>query len=174
MSSRKPSWGEDKEDSKKCVTAFLQLVLCPRPRPAQMRVIDRLPTREEQFDLRHLILEKPSPEITDEDVANILPHLAQLESVCLSGLRDTLSDRTVCKLTNLVGVDLRDCHLVSNVGIVALVASSSRIEWIIFAGIVGEHQSRFASFTTHLSYNLLCRNHRSVDMRSSENDPFLG
>jgi F-box and leucine-rich repeat protein GRR1 len=106
-----------------------------------IRIIDRLPTKEEYRRIRHLVLQQSKKdEITDDDLAQVLPGCPHLESVVLSGVPDT-TDRTIVLLAstavNLQGIDLTGCEQVTDVGVLDLTAKSLPLQWVQLNGVVG-------------------------------------
>ncbi|KAG6831395.1 hypothetical protein H0H92_010997 [Tricholoma furcatifolium] len=106
-----------------------------------IKVVDRLPTGEEYRRVKHLVIQKPSsPPITDDELAAALEECPHLESIVLSGLRDT-SDRTVVllagKALNLQGVDFSGCDQITDLGVLELTAKSLPLQWMQLNGVTG-------------------------------------
>ncbi|KAF8622099.1 hypothetical protein AX15_007236 [Amanita polypyramis BW_CC] len=104
-----------------------------------IKIINRLPTEEEYPRVRHLVLQHPEQEVTDEQVAVVFAACPRLESVALSGISDT-SDETLALLAqtaaNLQGIDLNGCTQVTDVGVVALTTKPLPLQWICLSGVV--------------------------------------
>ena len=108
-----------------------------------IKVIDRLPTEEEYRRVKHLLLQKKSPEepkITDEQLCKIVAACPHLETAVFTGVPDT-TDRTVVSLAenaiNLQGLDLSDCTQVTDVGIIEITNKSPPLQWIQLNRVVG-------------------------------------
>lgn len=111
------------------------------PVPEDMKVVSRVPGPEELERVRHILF--PADEytdITDEEIASVIPQCVNLEVVQLSGIQDT-SDRTITILaataTKLRGLDLGGCHRITDEGVKELAANCTTLEWIRLSGIPG-------------------------------------
>ncbi|EGN93025.1 hypothetical protein SERLA73DRAFT_116413 [Serpula lacrymans var. lacrymans S7.3] len=105
------------------------------------RIIDRLPADDgECRRVRHLVLQRRSPYVTDDRLAKVLPLCPYLESVVLSGVPD-ITDRTVVKLasdaSNLQGINLSGCKFVTDVGVLELMAKSPPLQWVQLNAVGG-------------------------------------
>ena len=104
------------------------------------RISDRLPTPEEYWRVRHLILQRANPAVTDEALARILEGCTALEVVDLSGVPDT-TDRSIVLLAaraaKLEGINLSGCTQVTDVGVMELTTKSLPLQWIHLNGVVG-------------------------------------
>ncbi|TCD67495.1 hypothetical protein EIP91_012300, partial [Steccherinum ochraceum] len=98
-----------------------------------MRFINMLPVTDETCHrVQHLELQShKNHNVTDDDLADILPDCPNLETVILSGVPD-LSDRSLVLLasnaTALKHVDLSGCKHITSVGITALDSHASSLE----------------------------------------------
>ena len=105
-----------------------------------IKVIDRLPTEEEYRRVKHLLLHKQQPNITDEQLASVIAACPHLEVAVLTGVPDT-TDRTVVSLAenaiNLQGLDLSDCKQVTDVGIIEITNKSPPLQWVQLNRVVG-------------------------------------
>jgi F-box and leucine-rich repeat protein GRR1 len=101
-------------------------------------VTDRLPTQEECVHTWHLVIKQAKA--ADDDLARVLSSCPYLESLVLSGVRDT-TDRTIVAVartaTNLHGIDITECGRVTDVGVLELVEKSLPLQWIRLNGVVG-------------------------------------
>ncbi|KAJ7094610.1 hypothetical protein B0H15DRAFT_904580 [Mycena belliarum] len=110
-----------------------------------IKIIDRLPTRNEYRRVRHLVLrhsedQPEAPLITDDELATVFGECPHLETVVLSAV-PTTTDRTIVLLAanaiNLQGIDLTGCQQVTDVGVFELAAKSLPLQWIQLNGVVG-------------------------------------
>ena len=109
------------------------------PIPEDMKVVSRVPGPEELERVRHILFPTGDyTDITDEEIASVIPHCVNLEVVQLSGIEDT-SDRTIAILaataTKLRGLDLGGCNAITDKGVLELAAKCTTLEWIRLSGV---------------------------------------
>jgi F-box and leucine-rich repeat protein GRR1 len=90
------------------------------PIPEEMKVVSRVPGPDELERVRHILFPAGDyTDITDEEIASVIPSCVNLEVVQLSGIEDT-SDRTIAMLaataTKLRGLDLGGCSRITDEG----------------------------------------------------------
>ena len=119
------------------------------PIPEAMKVVSRLPGPDERERVRHILF--PAGEytdITDEEIASVIPSCVDLEVVQLSGIEET-SDRTIIILaataTKLRGLDLGGCSRITNEGVLELAAKCTTLEWIRLSGVPGVTDSAISA-----------------------------
>ena len=111
------------------------------PIPEDMKVVSRVPGPDELERVRHILFPAGDyTDITDEEIASVIPDCINLEVVQLSGIEDT-SDRTITILaataTKLRGLDLGGCCHVTDQGVLELAAKCTTLEWIRLSGVPG-------------------------------------
>ena len=111
------------------------------PVPEDMKVVSRVPGPEEHERVRHILFPGGDyTDITDEEIASVIPNCVNLEVVQLSGIEDT-SDRTIAILaataTKLRGLDLGGCSGITDEGVLELAAKCTTLEWIRLSGVPG-------------------------------------
>ena len=111
------------------------------PIPDDMKVVSRVPGPEELERVRHILFPAGDyTDITDEEIASVIPHCVNLEVVQLSGITGT-SDRTISILaataTKLRGLDLGGCSRITDEGVLHLAAKCPTLEWIRLSGVSG-------------------------------------
>lgn len=104
-------------------------------------ITNRLPTDDEYRRVRHLILQpKADPNITDDQLADVISVCPHLESIDVSGVQD-MTDRTIVLLAqnaiNLQGINLTGCTQVTDVGILEVTNKSLPLQWFLLNGVVG-------------------------------------
>lgn len=101
-----------------------------------LRIVDRLPIADEYRRVKHLVLE--DTDVADDQLAVVLPSMPHLETVNLSGIRDT-SDRTLvilAKANNLTTLNLSGCTHVTDIGILELTSKAVPLTTLILDGVV--------------------------------------
>jgi len=111
------------------------------PVPEEMKVVSRVPGLDELERVRHILFPTGDyTDITDEEIASVIPSCVNLEVVQLSGIEDT-SDRTITILaataTKLRGLDLGGCSRITDEGVLELAAKCTTLEWIRLSGVPG-------------------------------------
>lgn len=119
------------------------------PIPEDMKVVSRVPGPEELGRVRHILFPADDyTDITDEEIASVIPHCVNLEVVQLSGIKDT-SDRTIAILaataTELRGLDLGGCNRITDEGVLELAAKCTTLEWIRLSGVSGVTDSAISA-----------------------------
>lgn len=119
------------------------------PIPEDMKVVSRVPGPEELERVRHILFPAGDyTDITDEEIASVIPNCPNLEVVQLSGIED-ISDRTIAILaaaaTKLRGLDLGGCSRITNEGVLELAAKCTTLEWIRLSGVLGVTDSAISA-----------------------------
>ena len=119
------------------------------PVPEAMKVVSRVPGPDELERVRHILFPAGDyTDITDEEIASVIPSCVNLEVVQLSGIEDT-SDRTIIILaataTKLRGLDLGGCSRITNEGVLELAAKCTTLEWIRLSGVPGVTDSAISA-----------------------------
>ena len=117
--------------------------------PEDMKVVSRVPGPEELERVRHILFPTGDyTDITDEEIASVIPNCVNLEVVQLSGIEDT-SDRTIAILaataTKLRGLDLGGCSHITDEGVLELAAKCATLEWIRLSGVPGVTDSAISA-----------------------------
>ncbi|KAJ7180269.1 hypothetical protein C8R43DRAFT_972447 [Mycena crocata] len=121
---------------------MISLINRPSFHEDMVRIIGRLPTKDEYRRVRHLVLQELDSQtnVTDEELVTIFTECPHLETVCLSAVPAT-TDRSIVLLAenaiNLQGIDLSGCQQVTDVGVLELAAKSLPLQWIQLNGVVG-------------------------------------
>ena len=119
------------------------------PIPEEMKVVSRVPGPDELERVRHILFPTGDyTDITDEEIASVIPNCVNLEVVQLSGIEDT-SDRTIAILastaTKLRGLDLGGCSRITDEGVLELAAKCTTLEWIRLSGVPGVTDSAISA-----------------------------
>lgn len=119
------------------------------PIPEEMKVVSRVPGPDELERVRHILFPASDyTDITDEEIASVIPSCVNLEVVQLSGIGDT-SDRTIAILaataTRLRGLDLGGCSRITDEGVLELAAKCTTLEWIRLSGVPGVTDSAISA-----------------------------
>lgn len=117
--------------------------------PEEMKVVSRVPGPDELERVRHILFPAGDyTDITDEEIAAVIPSCVSLEVVQLSGIEDT-SDRTIAILaataTKLRGLDLGGCGRITDEGVLELAAKCTTLEWIRLSGVPGVTDSAISA-----------------------------
>jgi F-box and leucine-rich repeat protein GRR1 len=106
-----------------------------------MKVVNRIPEPHEYKSVQELVLDAPSPLITDEAVGALVRRCPQIERATLCGLGGALSDATVIALAgaawHLKELDLSGCGALTDVALLELARRVHPLRALRLNGVRG-------------------------------------